>query len=234
MSGLLLAMFLIGLISQHFLPCGRCLSLPFVCHCRACAAFLLVSQVGKSGLTLLPPCSLSGEADLEAAAAKPKEDGCCSRRPSCLGGGCVQKALATSGLLVKKPLTTGGLLAFVSASLIKESLATIGLLAFVGSTLVKEALAMCCLLLFASSLLINMALAGCRLEGVALVLPQGVDRPLPILVGAFCTGASPLKDGPPRQFWRQQAGGLFVFAKCSLEPFLVAKGMTNIGLGIEF
>ncbi len=201
---------------------------------------------------MLPLRGLLGVADLEAAAAKPKEDGCCGHRPSCLSGACIQKALATSGLLVKKPLTTGGLLAFVGGSLVEESLATIGLLAFVGgtlveellatigllafigSTLVKEALAMSCLLLFASSLLVNMALAGCRLEAVALVLPQGVNRPLPILVGAFRAGASPKKDGPPGQFWRQQGGGLLVFVKCSLEPFLVAKGMTNISRGIEF
>jgi hypothetical protein len=39
---------------------------------------------------------------------------------------------------------------------------------------------------------------------------------------------------PPRQFWRQQAGGLLVFVKCLLEPYLIAKGMTNIGRGIEF
>ncbi len=105
------------------------------------------------------------------AAAKPKEDGCCGRRPSCLGSACSQKALVTSGLLVKKPLMTRGLLALVGGLLIEKSLVTIGLLAFVGSTLVKEALAMSCLLLFASSLLVNMALAGCHLEAVALVLP---------------------------------------------------------------
>ncbi len=93
---------------------------------------------------------------------------------------------------------------------------------------------MSCLLLFVSSLLVNMALAGRRLEAVALVLPQGIDRSHPILVGAFCKGASPKKDGPPGQFWRQQAGGLLVFAKCTLEPFLVAKGTTNVGRGIEF
>ena len=110
----------------------------------------------------------------------------------------------------------------------------IGLLAFVGSTLVEELLAMSCLLLFASSLLVNMVLAGRRLEAVALVLPQGIDLPLPILVGTFCAGASPKKDGPPGQFWRQQAGGLLVFAKCPLESFLILKGTTNIRRGIEF
>ncbi len=110
----------------------------------------------------------------------------------------------------------------------------IGLLAFVGGALIEESLAMSCLLLFASSLLVNMALAGHRLEAVALVLPHFVDRPLPILVGTFHAGVSPEKDGPPGQFWRQQASGLLVFAKCSLEPFLVAKGTTSIGRGIEF
>ncbi len=82
--------------------------------------------------------------------------------------------------------------------------------------------------------LVKKALAVCHLDAVALMHPQFVDRPLPILVGAFRAGASPKKNGPPRQFWRQQASGLLVFAKCSLEPFLVAKGTTNIGRGIEF
>ncbi len=123
---------------------------------------------------------------------------------------------------------------FVGGTLVKESLTTIGLLAFVGGVLVEESLAMSCLLLFASSLLVNIALAGCRLEAVALVLPHFVDCPLPILVGTFRAGASPEKDGPPGRFWRQQAGGLLVFAKCSLEPFHVAKGTTSIGRGIDF
>jgi hypothetical protein len=129
---------------------------------------------------------------------------------------------------------TDGLLVFVGGTLVKESLATIALLAFVGGTLVKESLAMSCLLLFASSLLVNMALAGCHLEAVALVLPHFIDHPLPILVGMFRAGASPEKDGPPGQFWRQQAGGLLVFMKCLLEPFHVAKGTNSIGQGIEF
>ena len=90
----------------------------------------------------------------------------------------VEKALRTCSLLVKKPLTTDGLLAFVGSTLVKELLATIGLL----------------------------ALTGCCLEAMALILPQVVDCPLPILVGAFRTGASPKKDGPPGQFWRQQVG----------------------------
>jgi hypothetical protein len=129
--------------------------------------------------------------------------------------------LATSGLLVEDALATHSLLAFEGSSFVKKALSGAssllagGLLAFVGSKLVKQ------------------ALAGCHLEAVALVLPQFVHRSLPILVGAFGAGASPKKNGPPRQFWRQQAGGLLVFAKCSLEPFLIAKGMTNIGRGIE-
>ena len=177
--------------------------------------------------------------------AKPEEDGsgCCHLSCKSSGFGhqatsslLVEKALTTCSLLVEKPLTTDGLLAFVGGTLVKESLAMIGLLAFVGGSLVKESLEMSCLLLFVSSLLVNMALAGRRLEleAVALVLPQGLDRPLPILVGTFRAGTSPKKNGPPRQFWRQQAGCLLVFAKCSLEPFLVAKGTTNIGWGIEF
>ncbi len=99
-------------------------------------------------------------------------------------------------LLVKKPLTTGGLLAFVGGTLVKEPLATI------------------CLLALTSGFLVKMVLAGCRLEAVALVLLQFVDHPLPILVDAFRVGASPKKYGPPGQFWRQQAGGLLVFANC--------------------
>jgi hypothetical protein len=131
-------------------------------------------------------------------------------------------------------LTTDGLLAFVGGTLVKELLAMIGLLAFVGSTLVEELLAMSCLLLFASSLLVNMVLAGRRLEAVALVLPQGIDLPLPILVGTFCAGASPKKDGPPGWVRRQYPSSLFVFSKGSLMPFFVTKGTTNMGWGIEF
>jgi hypothetical protein len=146
---------LIGLIGQHFLLRGcRLLSL-FIRHCHTRAAFLLVSQAGKSGLTLLPPCSLSGKADLEATAAKPKEDGCCGRGPSCLGGACIQKALATCGLLVKKPLTTGGLLAFIGGLLAKELMAMGGLLGFAGGMLVKELLAMIGLLAFVGGTLVK-------------------------------------------------------------------------------
>ncbi len=101
-------------------------------------------------------------------------------------------------------------------------------------TLIKESLVRIGLLVLMSSFLVKMALAGRRLEAVALMLSQFVDFPLPILVGAFRPGTSPKKNGTPRQFWRQQAGSLLVFAMCSLEPFLVAKGRTNIGRRIEF
>jgi hypothetical protein len=153
---------------------------------------------------------------MEASTAKPQEDDSGCRHLLCLGS-----ALATSGLLVEDALATHSLLTFEGSLFVKKalsggsSLLAGGLLAFVGGTLVKK------------------ALAGCRLEAVVLVLPQFVDCPLPILVGAFCAGASPKKNGPPRRFWRQQAGGLLVFVKCSLEPFLIAKGTTNIGRGIE-
>ncbi len=79
------------------------------------------------------------------AVAKPKEDGCCGRRPSCLGGVCVDKALATSSLLVKKLLMMGGLLAFIGGTLVEESLPMIGLLAVVSSAFVDEALVGLCL-----------------------------------------------------------------------------------------
>jgi hypothetical protein len=128
----------------------------------------------------------------------------------------VEKALRTCSLLVKKPLTTDGLLAFVGSTLVKELLATIGLLALTSGFLVK------------------MALAGCHLEAMALVFPQGVDRSLPIQVGAFCVGASPKKYGPPGWVRRQYPSSLFIFAKGSLKPFFVTKGTTNIGRGIEF
>ena len=132
-----------------------------------------------------------------------------------------------------------GLLAFIGGMLVKELLTTIGLLVFVGSMFVKKTLSGASsllagnLLAFVGSMLVKKALAGCRLEAVVLMLPQFVDRPLPILVGEFRAGTSPKKNGPPGRFWRQQAGSLLIFAKCSLEPFLVAKGTTNIGRGIK-
>jgi hypothetical protein len=137
-------------------------------------------QAGKSSLTLLLPQSLASETGMEASTAKPQEDNLGCRHLSCLGS-----ALVTSGLLVEDALATQSLVAFKGSLFVKKALSSAssllagGLLAFVGSTLVKK------------------ALAGCRLEAVVLVLPQFVDRPLPILVDVFCAGASPKKNGPP-------------------------------------
>jgi hypothetical protein len=108
------------------------MSLPFVRHCHARVAFLLILQAGKSDLTLLLPQSLASEPGMEASTAKPQEDD-----------------------------------------------------------------------------------LGCCLEAVALVLPQFINRPLPILVGAFREGASSKKNGPPGWVWRQYPSSLFVFAKGS-------------------
>ncbi len=110
---------------------------------------------------------------MEAAAAKPQEDslGCrhLSSKSSAFGHKAtssllIEKALKMCSLLVEKPLMMDGLLAFVDGTLVKESLATIGLL----------------------------AMTGCRLEVMALVLPQVVDCLLPIMVGVFRAGASPM------------------------------------------
>jgi hypothetical protein len=77
---------------------------------------------------------------------KPKEDGCCGHRPSCLGGAFVKKALAMSGFLtfvcgtlVEKMLATSSLVLLMSGFLVKKALTTCSLLAgsllaFIGST----------------------------------------------------------------------------------------------------
>jgi hypothetical protein len=179
-SSLLLATMLISLIGQRFLPCGRRLLLLLVSHGRKQAALLLVSQAGESGLTLLSTQSLASKPGMEASTAKPQEDDLGCRRLSCVGS-----TLATSGLLVEDALATHSLLVLEGSSKAlsgASSLLAGGLLAFVGSTLIKK------------------ALAGCHLEAVALMLPLFVDRPLPILVGAFRAGTSPEKDGPPGKF----------------------------------
>jgi hypothetical protein len=67
-----------------FLRCSCLLTLlPRERHARA--AVLLVLQTCKSGLPLLSPRSLAGKPDVEAAAAKPQEDGAGGRLFSCLG-----------------------------------------------------------------------------------------------------------------------------------------------------
>ncbi len=120
---------------------------------------------------------------MEAAAEKPQEDSLGCPHLSCKSKAFGHKA--TSSLLVEKALMTCSLL-------VKKPLTTDGLLAFVGSTLVKELLAMIGLLVMTSGFLIKMALAGCRLEAMALILPQVVDCTLPILVGVFRAGMSPM------------------------------------------
>jgi hypothetical protein len=67
---------------------------------------------------------------------------------------------------------------------------------------------------------------------MVLVLPQVVNGPLSILVGAFRAGTGPMKNGPPKQGRRQQASGLVVFAEGALEPFLIAKGAANASRGV--
>ncbi len=117
---------------------------------------------------LLLPQSLAGEPDVEAMAAKPQEDGLGCRHLSCKSSAFGHKA--TSSLLIKKALTTCSLLAG-------------SLLVFLGGTLVKEAMVVSGLLFVVSSLLVKMVLASHRLEATALILPKGINCPLPILVG---------------------------------------------------
>ncbi len=210
-------MLLVSLACYGLCLHGGCLLTLLLCLQRASAALLLVLQAGKSGLTLLLLQGLVSELGVEASTVKPQEDD-----SGCHHLSCMSSALATSSLLIEDALATHSLLAFEGSSFVKKALSSAssllagGLLAFMGGTLIKK------------------ALESCRLEAVALVLPQFVNHPLPILVGVFSAGRSPKKKGPPGQFWRQQAGGLLVFAKCLLEPFFVAKGTTNIGRGIEF
>jgi hypothetical protein len=208
---------LVSLVGYGLCSCGSNLLTLFLRLQRASAAFLLMLQAGKSGLTLLSPQGLASKPGMEALTAKPQEDDLGCRCLLCMGS-----ALATSGLLVEDALAMHSLLAFEGSSFVKKALSGTssllagGLLAFMGSTLVKK------------------ALAGCRLEAVALVLPQFVDRPLPILVGAFCEGASPKKNVPPGWVRRQYPSSLFVFAKGLLMPFFVTQGTANISRGIEF
>jgi hypothetical protein len=124
---------------------------------------------------------------MEASTAKPQEDdlGC-----HCLS--CVGSALATSSLLVEDALAMHSLLAFEGSLFVKMALSSTssllagGLLAFVGGTLIKESLAKIGLLVLTSGVLVEMV------EAMALVLPQVVDCPLPIPVGVFHAGASPM------------------------------------------
>jgi hypothetical protein len=80
----------------------------FLGKCCMPAAVLLVAQACKGGLTLLVPRSLVDEPVVEAAAAKPQEDGLGCRNLSCKSSAFGHEA--TSSLLVKKALTTCSLL----------------------------------------------------------------------------------------------------------------------------
>ncbi len=168
-----------------------------LCLQCASAAFLLVLQGDKSGLTLLSPQGLASKPGVEVLTAKPQDDdsGCCHLS-------CVGSALATSGLLVEDALAMHSLLVLEGSLFVKKvlsgtsSLLASGLLVFNGITLVDK------------------ALVGRCLEVVALVLPQFVDRPLPILIGMFRVGTSPKKNGPPRQFL--EAAGRWPVGLCEV------------------
>ncbi len=180
-------------------------------------------QAGESGLTLLSPFSHTAKPDMEAAAAEPQEDGACCHHPLCLGGAFGRLAFQGNAL-IKKALAKSSLLAFTSGLLFKKFLMMGSLLALMGGTLVKELLTTSGLLPLTSSFLVEKAFRGRRLEAMALVLPQFIDCPLPILVGSFCLGASPMMNWPPGRFRRQQPSGLLVFAKCLLKAYLTVKG----------
>ncbi len=96
---------------------------------------------------------------------------------TCLGSTLLKKALAMSGFLT-----------FMHGTLVEKTL---------GSTLVKKLLATSSLLLLTSGFLVKKAMAGCRLAALALVLPQFVHDPLPVLVGLFCMRLTPGKNRSP-------------------------------------
>jgi hypothetical protein len=195
---------------------GGCLSTLFLCKCHTPAAVLLVAQAQacKGGLTLLAPQSLADEPDVEAAAAKPQEDGAGGRPFLCLGStfgrplvlgnapgkeafGKKQPSLlaGTNGLLVEELLVASSLLADMSGFLlllVEELLAVGSLLAGTSISSLLAGTSGSSLLAGASDLLVKELLA------MALVRPQVVDCPLPILVGTFRVGVGPMKNGPPR------------------------------------
>jgi hypothetical protein len=208
---------LVSLVSYGLCSRGGRLLTLFLRLQLASAAFLLVLQAVKSGFTLLSPRGLASKPGVEASTAKPQEDDLGCRHLSCLGS-----TLVTSSLLVEDALATHSLLAFKGSLFIKKelsgasSLLAGGFLAFVGGTLVKK------------------ALAGCRLEAVALVLPQFVNRPLPILVGMFSAGASPKKNEPPRRFWRQQARACWSLQSAPWSHSSFQKGQPTSAGGLKF
>jgi hypothetical protein len=161
---------------------GGRLSTLFLGKCRTPAAVLLVAQACKGGLTLLAPRSLADEPDVEAAVAKPQEDGAGGRLFSCLGSafgqplvhgdtpgkealGKKQPSLlaGTSGLLVKELLAAGSLLAGTSGFLlllVEELLATGSLLAGASSSSLLAGASGSSLLAGARGLLVEELLAA--------------------------------------------------------------------------
>ncbi len=134
---------LVSLVSYGLCSRGGRLLTLLLCMQRPSAAFLLVLQAGKGGLTLLLPRGLASKLGVEVLTAKPQEDDSGCRRLSCMGS-----ALATSGLLIEDALATHSLLAFKGSLFVKKALSGTsslllgGILAFVGGTLVKKALAL--------------------------------------------------------------------------------------------
>jgi hypothetical protein len=148
---------------------------------------------------------------------KPQEDDSSCHRLSCMGS-----ALATSDLLVEDALAMHSLLAFKGSSFVKKvlsgtsSLLAGGLLAYMGRTLVKK------------------ALAGCCLEAVVLVLPQFIDRPLPILVGAFRAGASPKNNAPPGNFGGSRLAACWSSQSDHWSHSLLRRGRPTSAGGLNF
>ena len=120
---------LVSLIGNGLFSRSSRLSTLLPCLQRMRAAFLLVLQAGKCGLTLQSPRGLASKPGKEVLAVEPQEDDSGGRRLPCLSG-----ASATSSLLVKEALATCSLLTFKGGALVKKTLSgTTGLL--VGSLL---------------------------------------------------------------------------------------------------
>jgi hypothetical protein len=182
-------------------------------HSKRCSlrAFLLVSQPCECSLMVVAPQSLTGNPDVETAAAKPQEDGLGSSRLACVSG-----ALATCSLLLA--CVSSCLLAGTSGLLVEELLAAGSLVLASASSLLLES-ASSSLLAGASGLFLD--------EAMVFVRPHVVDGPLPILVRALRESAPPMKNGPPVWPRRQQSGSLVVFAEGSLKPIFVTRWSTR-------
>jgi hypothetical protein len=67
-------------------------------------------------------------------------------------------------------------------------------------------------------------LAGLCLLAMALVLPQFVHGPFPVLEGSFCLGATPGKKWSPQWQWRHKPRSLVVFVPGSIQPIVIKMG----------